>query len=66
MLKIVTLFLIGIAVLAMFGKLHWLGRNRIGRNSRPGALPKPRTCPECGRMNLRGGPCRACRKGDDA
>lgn len=63
MLKIVTLFLIGMAVLAMFGKLHWLGGGRIGRNGKGGALPKPRTCPDCGRMNLRGGQCRACREG---
>ncbi|WP_235602151.1 hypothetical protein [Gymnodinialimonas phycosphaerae] len=62
MLKIVTLFLIGMAVLAMFGKLHWLG-GRIGRNRQNGALPKPRTCPDCGRMNLRGGKCRVCREG---
>lgn len=61
MLKIVTFFLIGMAVLAMIGKLHWLGGNRLGRNKKNGALPKPRTCPTCGRMNLRGGKCRSCR-----
>lgn len=57
MLKIVSLFLIFIAVLAMFGRLHWL---RIGRKGGGGSLPKPRLCPSCGRYNLRGGACRKC------
>lgn len=62
MIKIATFFLIGMAVLAMFGRLRWPGgARRIGKD-KPGALPKPRTCPTCGRMNLRGGPCRACRE----
>lgn len=65
MLKIVTFFLIGMAVLAMLGKLHWLGGTRIGRNKDNRPLPRPRTCPECGRMNLRGGKCRVCREGDN-
>jgi hypothetical protein len=59
MLKIVTLFLIFIAVLAMFGRLRWLGIGRKGDGT--GGLPKPKLCPECGRYNLRGGPCRQCR-----
>ncbi|WP_255599123.1 hypothetical protein [Hasllibacter sp. MH4015] len=63
MLKIVTLFLIFMAVLAMFGKLRWLGLGKIGRNKDKSPLPKPRTCPTCGRMNLRGGECRICRGG---
>ncbi|GAB5447772.1 hypothetical protein [Gymnodinialimonas sp.] len=63
MLKIVSLFLIGMAVLAMFGKLHWIGVKRLGRNRDKGSLPRPRTCPDCGRMNLRGGKCRVCREG---
>lgn len=60
MLKIVTLFLVFIAVLAMFGRLHWL---RIGKRKgdRDASLPKPRLCPECGRYNLRGGACTKCR-----
>ncbi|MEJ6392806.1 hypothetical protein V8J82_06025 [Gymnodinialimonas sp. 2305UL16-5] len=66
MLKIVSLFLIGMAVLAMFGRLRWPGsKNRLDRDKSEGALPKPKTCPKCGRMNLRGGPCRACREGTD-
>ncbi|WP_226898359.1 hypothetical protein [Mangrovicoccus algicola] len=39
MIKIVTLFLIGMAVLAMFGKL------RLPR--RPKSLGAPRRCPHC-------------------
>ena len=47
MLKIVVLFLIGIAVLAMFGKLHLLRRR-----------PKARvTCLSCGRPMIGKGPC---------
>lgn len=46
--KIVTLFLIGIAVLAMFGKLRL-------RLPRPGARPRlggGQTCPRCGRHRI--------------
>ena len=53
-LKIVTLFLVFMAVLAMFGRLRLPGTRR-GQG-----LPKPRLCPDCGRYNLRGGPCRHC------
>jgi hypothetical protein len=61
MIKVVTLFLIFMAVLAMFGRLRL---PRIGRKGdRKGSLPKPRLCPECGRYNLRGGPCRHCANG---
>ncbi len=63
MIKIATFFLIGMAVLAMFGRLRWPGGARRLRGEKRGALPKPKTCPNCGRMNLRGGPCRACREG---
>jgi hypothetical protein len=48
MLKIVTLFLIGIAVLAMFGKLHLLRR----RKHRAAV-----TCLDCGRPLIGKGPC---------
>lgn len=58
MLKVVTLFLIFMAVLAMFGRLRLPG---IGGKRRGKELPKPRLCPDCGRYNLRGGPCRHCR-----
>ncbi|MGV6850320.1 MAG: hypothetical protein ACWA5A_18255 [Marinibacterium sp.] len=47
--KIVTLFLIVIAVLAMFGrlKLRLPGRDRLARG----------TCPHCGRHRIGKGPC---------
>ena len=62
MLKIVSLFLIFIAVLAMFGKLRWLG---LGSSKQSKGLPRPKLCPDCGRYNLRGGPCRHCSGGRD-
>jgi hypothetical protein len=58
MLKIVTLFLVFMAVLAMFGRLRL---PKITR--RQGGLPKPRLCKSCGRYNLRGGPCPHCSEG---
>jgi hypothetical protein len=58
MLKIITLFLVFMAVLAMFGRLRWPGKGGKGRGR---GLPKPRLCPDCGRYNLRGGPCSKCR-----
>ena len=63
MVKVVSLFLIGMVVLAMFGRLRLPKNWKIGRNRDNTPLPKPNTCPQCGRMNLRGGPCRACREG---
>jgi hypothetical protein len=63
MLKIVSLFLIFMAVLAMFGRLRIPGIGK--RSDRKGSLPKLRLCPECGRYNLRGGPCRKCADGQD-
>ena len=57
MLKIVTLFLAFMAVLAMFGRLRLPGLKR-GQD-----LPKPRRCKSCGRFVLRGGPCRDCTEG---
>jgi len=44
--KIVTLFLVFMGVLAMFGKLRLPGRNRLSRG----------TCPDCGRHRF-GKPC---------
>jgi len=69
--KIVTFFLIGIAVLALFGRLRWpggagrigrdgrAGRPRLGRGERP---PKPKKCPHCGTFRVGSGPC-PCGKG---
>ena len=52
-LKIVTLFLIAIGVLAMFGKLRMPGARRL-RDAR---------CPDCGRLRIGKGPC-PCKKKD--
>lgn len=50
--KIVTLFLIGMAVLAMFGKLRLPGIRRLASAK----------CPSCGRYRIGKGPC-ACGHG---
>ncbi len=42
MVKIVSLFLIGILVLAMFGKLRFPGQRRL----------RSAKCPECGRYRI--------------
>lgn len=55
MLKIVSLFLVGMAVLAMFGKLRLPYVGRV-------ALKKPRKCKSCGRYLLSNDPC-SCGKG---
>lgn len=47
MIKIVTLFLIGMVVLAMFGRLRLPGRNRLSA----------RKCPKCGRFKFGSGTC---------
>ena len=49
-LKIVTLFLIVMAVMAMFGRLRFPGQERL-RNAK---------CPDCGRFRIGRGPC-ACK-----
>jgi len=45
--KIVSLFLVFIAVLGMFGKLHWLGGKRLTAAK----------CRRCGRFRIGKGPC---------
>lgn len=45
--KIVTFFLIGMAVLAMFGKLTFPGQKRL----------KDAKCKSCGRYRIGRGPC---------
>lgn len=45
--KIVILFLVFIAVLAMLGKLHWIGGPRL----------KNAKCSKCGRFRIGKGPC---------
>lgn len=46
-LKVVALFLVGIAVLAMFGKLRFPGQSRL----------ESAKCPGCGRYRIGKGPC---------
>ncbi|TCL08668.1 hypothetical protein BXY66_0706 [Shimia isoporae] len=50
-IKIVSLFLVGMAVLAMFGKLRYPGQKRL----------QSAKCPKCGRFKIGKGPC-PCRK----
>ncbi len=51
-IKIVTLFLIAMGVLAMFGKLRFPGQKRLSSAK----------CPRCGRFRIGKGPC-PCEKG---
>jgi hypothetical protein len=62
LVKIVSLFLIGIAALAMLGRLRWPGGQppRIGK--RPDKPPKPVRCKACGAYKVGPGPC-PCGKG---
>lgn len=46
-LKIVALFLVAIAVLAMIGKLRFPGQSRL----------ETAKCPRCGRYRIGKGPC---------
>lgn len=52
LLKVVSLFLVGMGVLAMFGKLRYPGQKRI----------EAAKCSSCGRFKFSKGPC-ACEKG---
>jgi hypothetical protein len=62
LVKIVTFFLIGIAVLALFGRLRWPGAaRRIGKDDVP-RPPKPKKCRHCGAYKVGSGPC-PCGKG---
>ena len=47
LVKIVTFFLIGIAVLAMFGKLRFPGQKKLENVK----------CPKCGRYRIGRGSC---------
>jgi len=51
-IKIVSLFLIGMVVLAMFGRLKFPGQRRLASHK----------CPKCGRYRIGKGPC-DCGKG---
>ena len=52
MVKIVTFFLIGMVVLALFGRLRFPGSDMIASKK----------CPRCGRYRIGKGPC-PCGKG---
>lgn len=52
--KIVSLFLVVMAVLAMFGKMHWLGGKRLASAK----------CRACGRYRIGRGKC-PCGNGGD-
>lgn len=56
MLNIVVLFLIFMAIVAVYGRMR--SGPRIDRKD--GGLKKPRICPDCGRYNFQGGTCRDC------
>ena len=55
MVKIVTFFLIGMLVLAMFGRLKVPGTG--GRKGGGHRLSKPAKCPRCGRYRIGPGKC---------
>ncbi|RYH07298.1 hypothetical protein [Tropicimonas sp. IMCC6043] len=61
LVKIVTFFLIGIAVLAMFGRLRWPGGARRLARRDGEKLDKPKRCKHCGNYIIGKGPC-PCRK----
>ena len=52
MIKIVSLFLIGMLIMGMFGKLRFPGQKKL----------QSMKCPNCGRYRIGKGPC-ACGKG---
>ncbi|KAF0675991.1 hypothetical protein [Profundibacterium mesophilum] len=52
MIKVVTLFLIGMVIMAMFGKLRFPGQQKL----------RSMKCPGCGRYAIGKGPC-ACGAG---
>lgn len=56
MVKIVTLFLVGMAILAMFGQLRLPYIGKV-------ALQKPRKCPKCKKFLFNNDPCGCRRKG---
>jgi hypothetical protein len=55
LIKVITLFLIGMGVLAMFGRLRFPGQARLASAK----------CPKCGRYRIGKGPC-GCDKGSKA
>ncbi len=63
-LKIVSLFLIFMVILGIFGKWRFPGRGRLSGRLGQGRLSRPRKCPDCGRFQIGAGPC-DCRGGAD-
>lgn len=61
-LKIISLFLIFMVVLGMFGKLRIPWRGRLQGRDAQGRLTRPRKCRDCGRFVIGGGDC-DCRGG---
>lgn len=59
LIKIVTLFLIGMGVLAMFGKLRLPGAKTVEKLR----LSRPRKCTACGGFIVGSGPCQCKQKG---
>lgn len=56
LVKVVTLFIVAMAVLAIFGRLRF--PSAITRNlPRRGAVPGPRKCAQCGRYLIGKGGC---------
>ncbi|MDZ4094127.1 MAG: hypothetical protein U1D35_04355 [Paracoccaceae bacterium] len=49
-LKIISLFLVGMAVLAMFGRLRFPGKLKRHLPGQGKAAAKPATCIRCGRF----------------
>ncbi len=56
-LKIISLFLIFMLVLGMFGKLRFPGLGRLSGKGGQGRLTRPRKCRDCGRFLIGGGKC---------
>ncbi|MCC6304513.1 MAG: hypothetical protein IT545_04875 [Rhodobacteraceae bacterium] len=56
LVKIVALFLVGIAALAIFGRFR-AGRPRAGRKAPPARLARARLCSRCHRLLVGPEPC---------
>lgn len=61
MVKIISLFLVAMAVLALFGRLRFPGSGKGRGPKRLGAA----RCPACGRPRIGAGPCDCGRGGDN-
>jgi hypothetical protein len=59
LVKIVILFLAGMVLIALVGRVLFPGA--LPRVMRRGGLPGPKTCPTCGRYLIGKGGCDRCR-----